>query len=123
MATSSRRTGMISLSFDMLEERSLLSHFSMPGFSDWGFPGGHAGAPVPAFSGSGAPDRSSGPFEGGPSIFSQARSSPVSAADFAGGASSCELDELKFDSSFEPDRAGRCSKSSGAGPRSRWSAL
>jgi hypothetical protein len=77
MAASSRRKGMVLLSFDMLEERSLLSHFSMPGFSDWGFPGAHPGAPPPAFSG--APDRSPGPFEGGPSVFSQARSPSVSA--------------------------------------------
>jgi hypothetical protein len=51
MPVSSRRGGTISLSFDMLEERSLLSHFSMPMVSAWSFPGGHLGGPPPAFSG------------------------------------------------------------------------
>ena len=77
MPVRSRRVPTISLAFDMLEERSLLSHWSMlapsgGSFPDGGFPGGRPGAPRPAFAF--APNHSPAPFDSGPGIFSQARS-------------------------------------------------
>ena len=60
MPLRSARRETISLSFDMLEVRSLLSHFSMPAFPDWGFQTGHASAPPPAFAG--ASNLPPGPF-------------------------------------------------------------
>jgi hypothetical protein len=78
MPTSSRRGGTISLSFDILENRSLLSHFSMPMFPAWGFPGGHPGGPPPAFSG--APHYPSEPPGDGPGFPFPARSAAPSAS-------------------------------------------
>jgi hypothetical protein len=64
MPVSSGRRSTISLCFDMLEERSLLSHFSMPAFPDWGFQSEHASGPPPAFAGTS--NRQPGPFGDGP---------------------------------------------------------
>jgi hypothetical protein len=71
MPLSSRRVATISLAFDMLEDRSLLSHWSMPAPPDWGFPSGRPGAPAPAFAF--APNRPPPPFASGPGVFSQSR--------------------------------------------------
>jgi hypothetical protein len=65
------RVATISLAFDMLEERGLLSHWSMPAPPDWGFPGGNPGAPGPAFAF--APNRPPAPFASGPGVSSQSR--------------------------------------------------
>jgi hypothetical protein len=76
MPVRSRRIAAISLAFDMLEERSLLSHWSMPAPPDWGFPDRHPGPPPPAFAF--APERPPSPFGSGPGDSSQARSSAPS---------------------------------------------
>jgi hypothetical protein len=67
---------MISLSFDTLEERSLLSHFSMPALPDWDLPGEHAGGPSPVDFG--APNRAQGQFDSGPYFFFPPRSPSAS---------------------------------------------
>jgi hypothetical protein len=83
MSVSSRRGARMTPAVEMLEERRLLSHFSVPFSPAWGFPGGHGGAP-PAFLAT-APGRQEGPFGGDPGSFAQGRlpqgnSSPASAA-------------------------------------------
>jgi hypothetical protein len=77
MPVRSRRVAAISLAFDMLEERSLLSHWPMLAPPDWGFPNGHPGPPPPALA---FPhDRPPAPFDSGPGVFSsQPRSSAPS---------------------------------------------
>jgi hypothetical protein len=72
MPMKSRRGATVSLAFDMLEERSLLSHWSMTAPPDWSFRDGHAGAPQPALAF--APNHPPTPFDGGTGVSSQGRS-------------------------------------------------